>query len=571
MHPSEELRNYYNNNFINFYSQFFDNHKASGDNWQVLCPFHDDKNPSMSINIKTGVFNCFACGEQGDFIKFYMKKKGVNFKTAITYICQDCGLTSQTPMEKIKMEIVKIYDYKDIDGKLISQTIRFKPKTFRQRVPGKNGEWIWSLKGVQTILYNLIDVSTANKVLVVEGEKCCDAAKNLGITATTNPMGAGKWQEKYNKHLYGKEIILIPDNDIVGMKHMITVGKQLKKHATVKWLDFVDKGEKGFDLTDFIESFENEFVAMREVDNLIRTARLFDENKIIIPAPDTVESENIKKWITMSPGEFSTKDVDYDMGFNEPEEKQKRTKILEKFVSEKILSRAGKYRGHYRPYRKELEIIDFKTATDDFLNIWLPLGLHKLVGIMPGNIIIFAGEANSGKSAMMFNIIKENMKTLNVHYFNSEMGGNELKGRLLKFEGIDINDWKFNSYSRGADFEDVVFGGEQSLNLIDFLEIHDDFYLVGEKIKQIHAALNGGVAIIAIQKNKGAEFAVGGNRTMEKARLVVNISPGKFEITKAKNFIDPNQNPNGLICEWKLINGCKFIANRDGWRRNENF
>ena len=115
----------------------------------------------------------------------------------------------------------------------------------------------------------------------------------------------------------------------------------------------------------------------------------------------------------------------------------------------------------------------------------------------------------------------------------------------------------------------MVFTGEKSLNIIDFLEVHDDFYAVGEKIKQIHSALNGGVAIIAIQKNKGVEFGLGGQRTMEKARLVVNVEPGRFKITKAKNFINPKNNPNGMTCEWKLRNGCDFVMQSYDWARKE--
>ena len=148
------------------------------------------------------------------------------------------------------------------------------------------------------------------------------------------------------------------------------------------------------------------------------------------------------------------------------------------------------------------------------------------------------------------------------------MGAGELQGRLKKFEGLNLSDWNFNAYSRDTDFGDVIFTGENSLNIIDFLEIHDDFFAVGEKIKQIHIALKGAVAIIAIQKNKGAEFGLGGNRTMEKARLVVNVEPGRFKITKAKNFIDPKVNPNGLICDWKLVDGCKFVMQGSSWYKN---
>jgi len=42
--------------------------KGKGKNW--MCPFHNDKNPSLSINDKKNVFNCFGCNSKGDAIEF---------------------------------------------------------------------------------------------------------------------------------------------------------------------------------------------------------------------------------------------------------------------------------------------------------------------------------------------------------------------------------------------------------------------------------------------------------------------------------------------------------------------
>ncbi len=553
-----------NISFDGFYYNYFRFHKTlPNGEWVVLCPFHDDKHPSMNINITTGMFHCHACKAQGDFIQFYQKKHGKNFHDAVNEIGQQIGLQDMTPQRK---QIIKEYDYTDLQGNLVCQTVRYEPKDFRQRQK-VNGQWQWNLKGVETVLYNLPDVVKSEQVLIVEGEKDCDTAKELGFVATTCPMGAGKWRERYNKALHGKEIILIPDHDPVGIEHMLSIGEQLQGKASVKWFEF-PKGKKGFDLTDFVDSLNNEFEAIKRIDTLVRSARVFDPSKVIIPEPDTQESAEIKAWIQASPGEFSIRDLDYDLGITEPDKKLYRTKILEKFVAEKIISREGKRRGVYRPYKKDLETMDFMNAKDNFLPIWLPMDISKMVGIMPGNIIILAGEYNAGKTAVMLNMIKYNMNKFNVHYFNSEMGSGELKSRLSKFNDISLSQWKFNAYSRDTDFADVVFQGEKSLNIIDFLEVHDEFYQVGEKIKQIHSALNGGVAVIAIQRNKGSEHGLGGNRTMEKARLVVNVEPNKFKITKAKNFINPKNNPNGCMCDWKLINGCQFSMRGDGWYKN---
>lgn len=539
-----------------FYSRHFPEHKtlANGE-WMVCCPFHDDKNPSMSINIDSGLYHCHGCDAQGDVIEFHKNRFNKSFNETVDDLAKQYGVKPAKP------QIVQTYEYVDANRNLVSQTVRFEPKDFRQRTK-KNGQWVWSLKGISPVLYNLPDVMASERILVMEGEKDCDRAIELGYAATTCPMGAKSWKVEYDKELYGKEVILIADNDPVGVKHMLAIGKRLKDKSNVKWIDFFSESKKGYDFSDFADKDNS----TERISHLLRAARGFDESKIIIPEPDTKESDEIKKWIMASPGEFSSREIDYDLGFVQPKQKKERTKILEKFVGEKFLSREGSRRGHYRPYLVELKQIDFVNTSDRFLPIRIPLGISDMVGIMPGNIIILAGESNAGKTSLNLNIIKDNMHRFNVHYFNSEMGAGELHSRLNKFDDIDITQWKFNAYNRNADFADVVFKGENSLNIIDFLEVYDDFFAIGEKIKRIHEELDGAVAIISIQKNVGAIHAVGGNRTMEKARLVINISPGEFKITKAKNFIRQDLNPNGLSCRWKLVNGCKFMET-GGWGR----
>lgn len=42
-----------------------------------ICPFHEDKNPSLSLDNNKGIFNCFGCGVKGNIITFYaMLKRG---------------------------------------------------------------------------------------------------------------------------------------------------------------------------------------------------------------------------------------------------------------------------------------------------------------------------------------------------------------------------------------------------------------------------------------------------------------------------------------------------------------
>jgi len=62
--------------------------KKSGSNYMAKCPFHDDNTPSMSIDNKKGVFNCFTCGG-GDIFTFVQMMEGLDFKEALNKLSND--------------------------------------------------------------------------------------------------------------------------------------------------------------------------------------------------------------------------------------------------------------------------------------------------------------------------------------------------------------------------------------------------------------------------------------------------------------------------------------------------
>jgi GTP-binding protein EngB required for normal cell division len=284
--------------------------------------------------------------------------------------------------------------------------------------------------------------------------------------------------------------------------------------------------------------------------------QLLEDQELESVRPDIVN------WLNISPGEFSIRDIDYDLNIKSKEEKRLRLIVLEDMIKENKLERVGSKRGHYRPYQMDLVPMRIGKVDSQYIRFWLPFKLHKYVGIMPGNVIIIAGAPNAGKTALIMNIIKNNRNYFNrIDYFNSEAGEEELNLRLSKFDGLATSDWaeKVNAWERAENFADVITPGKGNLNVIDFLECHDEFYKMGQYIKEIHAKLKGAVAVIGIQKNANQDNGLGGFRSMEKARLAISMDNGKMKITKAKNFIT-DFNPNGLSADFKLVNGCKFVA-----------
>jgi len=126
--------------------------------------------------------------------------------------------------------IVAEYNYRDERGVLLYQSVRYEPKSFRQRRPVGKG-WAWDLKGVRRVVYRLPELVAASKeqqVFIVEGEKDADNLIGLGLVATTAAMGAkAPWLAEYSESLRGRTVTIIPDNDPPGREHARKVATAL--------------------------------------------------------------------------------------------------------------------------------------------------------------------------------------------------------------------------------------------------------------------------------------------------------------------------------------------------------
>ena len=168
---------------------------------------------------------------------------------------------------------------------------RHDPKNFRQWRPDGKGGWIPNLDSVRLVPYRLSRLIEAigneQMVLVVEGEHDVHTAEALGLVATTNAMGAGKWRDEFDKHFAGADVVIIPDNDpqsvnkktgeklfhpdgrprFPGLDHAIDVAAHLQKVAAcVRILRLPAK-----DLTAWIEQGRTR----EELDALIAAAPEF--------------------------------------------------------------------------------------------------------------------------------------------------------------------------------------------------------------------------------------------------------------------------------------------------------
>ena len=279
---------------------------------------------------------------------------------------------------------------------------------------------------------------------------------------------------------------------------------------------------------------------------------------------ETNLAERIREWVLVTPGDFRVTDIDNELGLVTPSDKNNRTKILSRLVADGLIERGGK-RGQYRAIDRHEEIIDWENAeAGDGLPIKWPLELEGRFEVMPGSVVVVAGVSNAGKTAFVLNVARMNLESMPTYYFSSsnETNARTLRKRLAAFnEPLDV--WKpMKAISRPGEFQDVI--RPDSLNLIDYLAVHSDFYEIGGKIAAIAEKLNDGVAIIALQKNPGANFGRGGAMTMDKATAYISLERGCVEkqephVLKLPKVKYPLVDYADKDIRFKLAGGYRFV------------
>lgn len=67
--------------------------KKRGQNWVGVCPFHDDRNPSMYVSPRIGIFKCFVCDAGGNAVHFLMEHEKISYPEALRYLAKKYNIT----------------------------------------------------------------------------------------------------------------------------------------------------------------------------------------------------------------------------------------------------------------------------------------------------------------------------------------------------------------------------------------------------------------------------------------------------------------------------------------------
>ena len=165
-------------------------------------------------------------------------------------------------------------------------------------------------------------------------------------------------------------------------------------------------------------------------------------------------------------------------------------------------------------------------------------GLEDMVELSEGDQVLITGETNFGKSTIAHSFLGENLGL----FPESDLMGSEatssageispkLKRRLRRMNWVKWEEngkIRFNLLPVEHDYEDYI--EPDRLTVIDWISLPGEYYMIDTLMKTIKNSIGRGLAVVVLQKNKGNEFAEGGQRSERYADLVLKIDRfGQYE------------------------------------------
>lgn len=275
--------------------------------------------------------------------------------------------------------------------------------------------------------------------------------------------------------------------------------------------------------------------------------------------------EMVREFIEDAHGIFLSTDVHNYTQMSTRKDKKNTSEILRRLVVEGLIERHGSRNGCFRKVNNAVNLIRFDAIEEgEPMDIRLPFALERYVEIEPGDIISYSAPPNAGKTAIMIECVKLNMRKYKTYYWSTEIGRRNIRKRISKQDQIPLNQWSFEFSDDFGDYKDAIKQDPNGLHIIDYVEMKGDqqIYEIPKILTSIHDELKDGVSIIALQMNKDKDHSFGGQQTLAKPSLAVMIKPdfpgSKMTVLKAKNH-RTNENPYRFQMDFKIVKGINLI------------
>lgn len=180
------------------------------------CPFHNEKNPSFGINIDTGLYNCFSCGEKGNIVQFISKMRSISEEQAKEIVMNEVGFldTQHIPYslqefaeeKKLPIDFLQENNVTSVDGYRISflyyDEERNLAKVRYRNSPKSDTKCFWRTDNSPLIPYGLwkLPFFKRDYIVLVEGETDALSLWYHGIPAIGIP-GANNYKKHYSEYI----------------------------------------------------------------------------------------------------------------------------------------------------------------------------------------------------------------------------------------------------------------------------------------------------------------------------------------------------------------------------------
>ena len=106
--------------------------KKKGANYSALCPFHEEKTPSFTVNSNKQFYHCFGCGVSGDAVSFLMKYRGQTFPQVLSDLAKQHGLVIPSNDNEKSVESKKNFIFKDRLKKSLVKAAKYYQKKLKK-------------------------------------------------------------------------------------------------------------------------------------------------------------------------------------------------------------------------------------------------------------------------------------------------------------------------------------------------------------------------------------------------------------------------------------------------------
>ncbi|MFT6077140.1 MAG: DNA primase [Myxococcota bacterium] len=236
--------------------------KRKGKEHSGLCPFHNEKSPSFTVNDQKGFYHCFGCAAHGDIIGFTMQIDGLGFKDAVVQLADNYGI--QIPVIESSKQEQQYQEKVDRDSLLLENICQFFENNLLSNIGGEALSYLYSrgLNNANIKTFRLGFAPTSADLLLRHLKSQSFSESELLASGIIGKNDNGKLYNKF------KNRVIFPITNHKGK--VIAFGGRILGEGQPKYLNSSEtnlfkKGNNLYNLSNATKSiYDNKFVVVVE-------------------------------------------------------------------------------------------------------------------------------------------------------------------------------------------------------------------------------------------------------------------------------------------------------------------